>query len=232
MPDTSARLDLPYLQPAQAQKHVTHNAALTRLDALVQCRLDGIDSDTPPASPAEGALYAVGAAPTGDWSGQAGQLALFDNGGWQFLAPQTGWQAWDQTGARPVAYDGSGWSAAVAAGLSRSSAPAGEMCRLADGSQMLWTTGDLVYDSAERLLLVWSFPAGFVTSAPISVTAQLTGQGSSTPGIAGLGALVADQGASPDGLSVSLHQYRQTGASAFQPGDTLEVTAMALGRWL
>ena len=36
MSETSPRLDLPYIQPSQAQKHVTHNESLQRLDALVQ----------------------------------------------------------------------------------------------------------------------------------------------------------------------------------------------------
>ncbi len=40
MSQTSPRLDLPYLQPAQAQKHVIHNEALRRLDFFVHraCR--------------------------------------------------------------------------------------------------------------------------------------------------------------------------------------------------
>ena len=36
MPELSANLSLPFLMPAQAQKHVTHNEALQVLDALVQ----------------------------------------------------------------------------------------------------------------------------------------------------------------------------------------------------
>lgn len=39
MSGLSPGLGLPYLQPSQAQKHVTHNAALQRLDQLVQLRL-------------------------------------------------------------------------------------------------------------------------------------------------------------------------------------------------
>ena len=35
--DQTSRLALPYLLPNQAQKHVTHNEALRRLDALVHC---------------------------------------------------------------------------------------------------------------------------------------------------------------------------------------------------
>ena len=38
MSETSAILSLPYLMPAQAQKHVTHNEALRILDG-VSCSL-------------------------------------------------------------------------------------------------------------------------------------------------------------------------------------------------
>ena len=52
MTENSPRLGLPYLMPAQAQKHVTHNEALERLDLLAQCVLAGLGSVTPPATAA------------------------------------------------------------------------------------------------------------------------------------------------------------------------------------
>ena len=63
MTEISARLGLPYLLPSQAQKHVTHNAALHRLDGLVQLVLEATGAETPPADPAEGAIWALGPAP-------------------------------------------------------------------------------------------------------------------------------------------------------------------------
>ncbi len=36
MSDQSTLLSLPYIMPAQAQKHLTHNEALRTLDTLVQ----------------------------------------------------------------------------------------------------------------------------------------------------------------------------------------------------
>lgn len=109
MPDTSALLGLPYLMPSQAQKHVTHNAALRLLDLLVQAGLDGIGSDTPPAVPAEGETHALGAAPTGDWAGEAGQIASFADGAWMFVPPQTGWRAWDRAAGLLRVWDGAAW---------------------------------------------------------------------------------------------------------------------------
>ncbi len=111
MPDTSALLGLPYLLPSQAQKHVTHNAALRLLDLLVQTGFDGIDSETPPAVPAEGETHALGAAPTGDWAGQASRIATFGDGAWMFLDPQTGWRAWDKAAALLRVWDGGAWVA-------------------------------------------------------------------------------------------------------------------------
>lgn len=111
MSQSSPRLALPLIQPAQAQKHVTHNAALDRLDALVQLTLQAIDAITPPAAPAEGAAWALGAAPTGAWADEAGMIASFRGGGWLFLAPQTGWHAYVTGLADIRVYDGTTWVA-------------------------------------------------------------------------------------------------------------------------
>ncbi|MBU2980671.1 DUF2793 domain-containing protein [Lentibacter algarum] len=97
MPERSPRHKLPYIQPSQAQKHVTHNEAVERLDAAVQASVIGIDQDSPPAAPQEGDQYGIGAAPTGDWASHAGELAQFSNGSWLFLEPQEGWRLWDKS---------------------------------------------------------------------------------------------------------------------------------------
>lgn len=95
MSETSARLGLPYLLAAQAQKHLTHNEALARLDLLVQMTVQGFGATVPPASPAEGEMHALGPGATGDWAGADGRLAAFTNGGWLFLDPAEGWRAVD-----------------------------------------------------------------------------------------------------------------------------------------
>ncbi|MBF9022940.1 DUF2793 domain-containing protein [Rhodobacterales bacterium FZCC0069] len=105
----SPNLALPFLSAAQAQKHVTVNEALTRLDGVVQLRLSGIDINLPPANPAEGSIYAVGATAQDDFAGHAGQLALFSNGGWDYITPAIGWQGYD-VGAREILrFDGVTW---------------------------------------------------------------------------------------------------------------------------
>jgi hypothetical protein len=47
--DRSPNLDMPFILPSQAQKHVTHNEALWSLDALIQLAVLDHDLTAPPA---------------------------------------------------------------------------------------------------------------------------------------------------------------------------------------
>ncbi|WGW06061.1 DUF2793 domain-containing protein [Tropicibacter oceani] len=107
--DISARLSLPYLLPSQAQKHVTHNAALERLDLLVQLTIEEFDASTPPSVPADGGIWALGAAPSGAWDGHADELAAWIDEAWVFVTPQTGWVATDKTGGGMRLRGAAGW---------------------------------------------------------------------------------------------------------------------------
>jgi hypothetical protein len=92
---TTPNLTLPFIAPAQAQKHVTVNEGLSELDAVVQCAVLEMGRAAPPSAPAEGDRYLVAAAPDAAWSGQAGRLASWRNGGWAFSAPRPGWRVYD-----------------------------------------------------------------------------------------------------------------------------------------
>ncbi|MBZ4022148.1 hypothetical protein CKO11_06710 [Rhodobacter sp. TJ_12] len=109
MADQTPLLGLPLLQPSQAQKHVTHNEALALLDAVVQLAVLDRGVNTPPVTPAVGARYIVGAAPTSAWAGHSAEVALYTENGWIFALPQPGWSARDLSDDRVVVYDGSGW---------------------------------------------------------------------------------------------------------------------------
>lgn len=111
MPDTTARLGLPVIAPSQAQKHVTHNEALRLLDGIIQLVLTDVGQNTPPALPAEGAIFDLGAGASGAWAGQAGKLAQWQDGQWLFLMPQDGWQAWNLEAGVLVVYKDGGWIA-------------------------------------------------------------------------------------------------------------------------
>lgn len=113
MTDTSPRLGLPYMQPSQAQKHVTHNEALHMLDAVVQLAVIRIGATTPPTNPAPGDVHALGPNPTGVWAGQGGHLAFWDNAAWQFIPARDGWRAWDLNSDRPHVFTAGTWRAEV-----------------------------------------------------------------------------------------------------------------------
>jgi hypothetical protein len=106
----STHLSLPFIEAAQAQKHVTHNAALQRLDAIVMlCVLDR-DLSTPPGSPADGDRYLVAASGVGAWSGQSGKIAAWQDGAWSFHTPREGWMAWIADETIFLIHDGAGWT--------------------------------------------------------------------------------------------------------------------------
>ncbi len=106
---STPNLTLPLLAAAQAQKHVTHNEALEILDAVVQLTVQAFDATTPPTSPSEGQVWALGASPTGAWAGQGNKLAAYYNGGWIFVTPRAGWRA--TLGTEIRVWSGSAWVA-------------------------------------------------------------------------------------------------------------------------
>lgn len=108
MSDTP-RLGLPLLAAGQAQKHVTHNDALMRLDALVHLVVASRTQSVPPVSPGETAAYIVPAGGTGVFAGHQDDLAIFEDGGWSFLDPRPGWQAWVSDEAEHHVWTGTQW---------------------------------------------------------------------------------------------------------------------------
>ncbi|WP_295530197.1 DUF2793 domain-containing protein [uncultured Thioclava sp.] len=109
MSDSSVRLDLPFMLPSQAQKHVTYNEALQRLDVLTQLVLEGRGATIPPAVPQAGQIHALAPIPQGDWAGKGGMLAQWTGFEWLFIAPQEGWQAWDLSTAMQCIFVDGAW---------------------------------------------------------------------------------------------------------------------------
>lgn len=110
--DISPRLALPYLLPNQAQKHVTHNKALRRLDALVQVAVLDRDLTAPPAAPKEGGCWIVAVGASGDWAGHESEIATWQDGAWAFIASGTGWLAWVMDESAPCVWTGTEWAEA------------------------------------------------------------------------------------------------------------------------
>ncbi|MEQ9144372.1 MAG: DUF2793 domain-containing protein [Parvibaculaceae bacterium] len=107
----SIHLGLPFLQAAQAQKHVTVNDALLRLDALVHLAVESDSETVPPVSPAEGARWIVGPGATGDWTGRDGEVAAWLDGAWMFFTPRAGWRALVTALGEERLHDGTAWRA-------------------------------------------------------------------------------------------------------------------------
>lgn len=121
MTDTS-RLALPLLAAAQAQKHVTVNEALMRLDGLVNLVLSSVTAALPPVTVLDGVCYGVPAGAVNDWAGHDGEIAIGSNGGWVFAQPEAGWRAYVTDAGVQAIHSGEDW---VSGALSLSSHGAG-----------------------------------------------------------------------------------------------------------
>jgi len=111
----TAQLGLPLLQPAQAQKHVTVNEALARLDGLTHLTLVSVSVTVPPGGGDDGISYGVPIGAVNEWSGNIGDIAIRSNGGWVFVSPQPGWRAWIADDGKSAIYDGTDWLASALA---------------------------------------------------------------------------------------------------------------------
>ncbi len=104
------KLQLPYIMAAQAQKHITHNEALRKLDAVVQLAVLDRNLSTPPVSPENGDRYLIDVNATGDWLGHDREIAAFQDNAWMFYSANEGWLCWVADENILLAYDGTLWS--------------------------------------------------------------------------------------------------------------------------
>lgn len=105
----TTHLELPLLAAAQSQKHVTHNEAVLRLDAVVQLAVKDRDLTAPPGSPADGDRYIVAAGATGAWASWDLNVAWYHDGVWTKLSPREGWRVWVEDENLVLVWDGSAW---------------------------------------------------------------------------------------------------------------------------
>ena len=106
------------MHAGQAQKEAFVNEVAMRLDALVHGAIEG-EAAAPPASPVDGECWLVAANPTGDWSGHAGQVAVFGSGGWLFCEVRDGMRLLNRNTGQDIRFHSS-WHIPV-----RPSLPAG-----------------------------------------------------------------------------------------------------------
>lgn len=86
-----------------------YNADLKKLDTCVLLSVKKIGDNAPPGSPASGDRYIVGSAPSGDWSGHAGELAAYISAAWVFYSVSEGWLLWNEDTDAVLGFDGTNW---------------------------------------------------------------------------------------------------------------------------
>lgn len=85
--------------------------ALTQLSVI-----DRDITDPSPLTPTDGDTYIVATSAVGNWSGQDGNVAVYDgpSAAWVFYTPSIGWIAYVQDEEVLSAYKAAGWSAGIA----------------------------------------------------------------------------------------------------------------------
>lgn len=111
--ETTPRFSLPLLSAGQAQKELFHNESLLIADALICGAVKGPVRDDPPPAPEAGDCYIVGNSPTSDWSSNAGQLAMYSDAGWRFVAPVDGLALLDKSNGTMTVYRSGGWEEGI-----------------------------------------------------------------------------------------------------------------------
>ena len=112
MPDNAtARHALPNLYVGQAQKEVTHNEALARIDALlhpvveskVTAPVEGLSAAS------DGLCWLITAPATSIWADRGGQIARWSGGSWRYLQPVEGMAIWLKSTGKRLFYIGNDW---------------------------------------------------------------------------------------------------------------------------
>ncbi len=108
--DATGRHQLPLLAVSQAQKEITHNEALARIDALLHPVVE--DQLTTPAMPTNadiGKCWLVSPAATGEWSNKSGQIAIWIGGGWRYLLPTEAMRIRSKSDGTDLIWSGMAW---------------------------------------------------------------------------------------------------------------------------
>ena len=211
------QFELPLVQAAQAQKHVTVNEALARLDAVAQMRVRADDWEIPSANSIEGEAHVVGPIASNEWLGQSGNVAVFSNGGWVFLTPKVGWRAWNTILGAEIVFDGVSWvrhASVISAGGAASLHRVVEIDHtLAVGASSVTSA---IIPSHAQVIGVTARVISAITGA---------GVGSWSLGVAG----APDRYGNGLGLTVNSYAKGMTGPLTYWADTSLEITADAGG---
>lgn len=110
MTDATPRFALPFILPGQAQKELFHNEALVVVDALLHASVESGPLGVPPSAPLAGQSWIVAEGAGGEWSGHAGEIATWTEGGWRFAQGVGGMTVWQKSAGHWVFRTAAGWS--------------------------------------------------------------------------------------------------------------------------
>ncbi len=109
----SPRFALPLLFAGQAQKEAFVNEALSLVDGLLHCAVEG-EAAGSPSSPIDGTAWLITASAGGVWAGREGQLALRQAGQWLFVEPREGMRIMNKATGQDLRVAGGSWAGATA----------------------------------------------------------------------------------------------------------------------
>lgn len=219
------RLSLPYVAAGQAQKHITVNEGLARLDGLVQPCVISRTTSAQPAAPADGAMWIRPAAATGaDWAAAtAHSLMRFEAGAWEAITPAAGFSAWVADEGQVAVFTGAAWVALSSTfqGLTAARSPLGAEVRVEIREVEATLTGAAVTTTA--VIPARSIVLGVATRT----SAAVTGVSSYSCGIAG----ETGKFGSSLGVALNASNIGVVGPTAFY-GDTPVVITAAGGSFV
>lgn len=113
--NSTGRHQLPLLAVSQAQKELTHNEALARIDALLHPVVEAqLATPAMPTNADIGKCWLVSSAATGEWVNKSGQIACWIGGGWRYFLPVDAMRIRVKSDETDFIWSGTTWIAAPA----------------------------------------------------------------------------------------------------------------------
>jgi hypothetical protein len=109
--DVTRRHSLPNLYIGQAQKELTYNEALARIDALLHPVAEA-KMAAPPiglTDASDGLCWLIDSSATGAWLGLTGRLARWSGGSWRYIMPVAGMTIWLASEDKRLFYIAGAW---------------------------------------------------------------------------------------------------------------------------
>lgn len=208
---TTPNLGLPFILQGQAQKEVTHNEALIRLDALVHGSVRSRTLVTPPPSPANGERWIVPTGATGAWAGQVGRIAHWAVNAWAFYVAVEGWRVHVEDERLTVVWTDGQWRERIVG------TPNGGALRLVAAEQELTLTGAFVETTGSGVIA----DRMIVLAVASRTTQAITGATSYNVGVSGN----TGQFGGSLGVALGSSNIGVIGPTAFYANTPIRVTA-------